>query len=73
MQASCSSLKDRGCVMTYAGTTTERAQETLDVTLQELVRLGKGVTAEELERLADEAVEAVLEHLHHPSGKGTAA
>ncbi len=30
-------------------------------------------TAEELERLADEAVEAVLEQLHHPSGKGTAA
>ena len=51
VQASCSSLKDRGCVMTYAGTTTERAQETLDVTLQELVRLGKGIEAEELERL----------------------
>jgi len=30
-------------------------------------------TAEELDRLADEAVEAVLEQLHHPSGKGTAA
>jgi len=30
-------------------------------------------TAEELDRLADESVDAVLEQLHLPSGKGTAA
>ena len=51
VQASCFSLKDRGSVMAYAGTTTERAQETLDVTLEQLVLLGKGIEPEELERV----------------------
>ena len=42
--ASCHSLRDRGSVVCYAGTTTERAQETLDVLLQELTRLAQGVS-----------------------------
>ncbi len=33
----------------YAGTTAERAQETLDVTLAELLQLAEGVTPEELD------------------------
>ena len=37
--------------MCYAGTTNERAQETLDVTLSELQRLVEGVTGEEVERV----------------------
>jgi predicted Zn-dependent peptidase len=49
--ASHHSLKDRGCVMCYAGTSAERAQETLDVTLGELRRLPQGVEAHELGRL----------------------
>lgn len=49
--ASCHSLKDRGSVLCYAGTSTERAQETLDVLLAELRRLGDGVEAGELQRL----------------------
>jgi predicted Zn-dependent peptidase len=49
--ASYHTHKDRACVMCYAGTTAERAQETLDVTLGELRRLAKGVEAHELERL----------------------
>jgi len=49
VQASCFSLKDRGSVMTYAGTTSERAQETLDVTLEQLTLLGKGIEPDELE------------------------
>ncbi len=51
VQASCFSLKDRGSVMTYAGTTSERAQETLDVTLEQLTLLGKGIEPDELERV----------------------
>jgi predicted Zn-dependent peptidase len=51
VQASCLSLKDRGSVITYAGTTSERAQETLDVTMDQLVQLGEGIEAGELERL----------------------
>lgn len=49
--ASHHSLKDRGCVMCYAGTTAERAQETLDVTLGELRRLAQGIETSELDRL----------------------
>lgn len=49
--ASLQSQVDRAGVFCYAGTTAERAQETLDVTLSELVRLADGVTAEELGRL----------------------
>lgn len=42
----------RGCGfnMAYAGTTPERAQETLDVLLQELQRIANDITPEEVER-----------------------
>lgn len=49
--ATCHSLRDRGSVLCYAGTSTERAQETLEVLLSELVRLGRGIEADELDRL----------------------
>ena len=49
--ATCHSLRDRGSVLCYAGTSTERAQETLDVLLAELRRLGDGIQADELQRL----------------------
>jgi predicted Zn-dependent peptidase len=49
--ASCHSLRDRGSVLCYAGTSTDRAQETLDVLLAELTRLARGVEASELQRL----------------------
>ena len=49
--ASYQTFKDRACILCYAGTTNERAQETLDVTLAELKRLADGVTAEEVERV----------------------
>lgn len=39
-----------GLVGAYAGTQPERAQETVDVLLQELQRIGEGVSSEELER-----------------------
>lgn len=46
------SLKDRAAVMCYAGTSVDRAQETLDVTLEEVRRLAKsGVDAEELDTM----------------------
>jgi predicted Zn-dependent peptidase len=44
-------LRDRGAVLCYAGTSSERAQETLDVTLGELRRLADGIEAGELNRL----------------------
>lgn len=42
--------RDRGTVMTYAGTTPARAQETLDVVIHELRRLGEGIGEDEFER-----------------------
>jgi len=44
-------LRDRGAVLCYAGTSSERAQETLDVTLGELRRLAEGIETSELNRL----------------------
>jgi predicted Zn-dependent peptidase len=44
------SLRQVGGVFGYAGTTPERAQETLDVTLREIAELGSTVQADELER-----------------------
>jgi predicted Zn-dependent peptidase len=51
VQATCHSLRDRGSVICYAGTTTERAQETLEVMISELKQLSEGVRADELGRL----------------------
>jgi predicted Zn-dependent peptidase len=44
-------LRHRGGVFCYAGTSADRAQETLDVTLGELVRLADGINDNELDRL----------------------
>jgi len=50
--ASYESQKDRAAVVCYAGTSTDRAQETLDVTLDEIHRLGRdGLDAEELDTM----------------------
>ncbi len=49
--ASYQTFKDRGSVVCYAGSTNERAQETLDVTLQELKRLQEGIEPEEVDRV----------------------
>jgi predicted Zn-dependent peptidase len=51
VSASYSGFKDRASVICYAGTTNERAQETLDVTLGELKRLQEGIEPEEVERV----------------------
>jgi len=45
------SLRDRGAVVSYAGTSTERAQETMDVLVAELLRLADGIEQSELDRL----------------------
>jgi predicted Zn-dependent peptidase len=49
--ATYQTFKDRASVIAYAGTTAERAQETLDVTLRELKRLREGIEEEEVERV----------------------
>lgn len=49
--ASYQTFKDRAAVIGYAGTTNERAQETLDVTVAELRRLVDGVEPDEVQRV----------------------
>ena len=48
--AGYTSMKGFGSIMGYAGTTTERAQATLECFVRELYRLSEGITAEELSR-----------------------
>ena len=49
--ASLHSLKNRGSVISYAGTSADRAQETLDVMLAELRRMEQGIEEHELNRV----------------------
>ncbi|MEW4565766.1 pitrilysin family protein [Bremerella sp. JC770] len=49
--AACNSLKTQGAVLSYAGTSTERAQETLDVMIEQFNDLPSGVRQDELTRL----------------------
>ena len=50
VSASVSSHRDIGWTTAYAGTTAQRAQETLDVLVAELKKMEQGVAREELER-----------------------
>lgn len=49
--AMCHSLRDRGSVLAFAGTTPEHAQDTFDVTWGELKRMFAGIDQPELDRL----------------------
>ncbi|HIE96490.1 MAG TPA: insulinase family protein [Planctomycetes bacterium] len=50
ISASINTQKDQARVFGYAGTTNERAQETLDVMVAEIRRLHEGITEDELQR-----------------------
>ncbi len=50
VSAGYTSLKGYGSILGYAGTSNDRAQETLDTIITELHRLSEGVTNEELAR-----------------------
>lgn len=58
--ATLNSLLTEGRVLAYAGTTTERAQETLDVMLQEIRRLVDGIDVGELARCKARAKSALI-------------
>jgi predicted Zn-dependent peptidase len=58
--ATLNSLLDEGRVLVYAGTTSERAQETLEVTLAEIRRLSEGIDAAELDRCKAGAKSALI-------------
>ncbi len=58
--ATLNSLLTEGRVLAYAGTTTERAQETFDVMLVEIKRLKEGVTEDELRRCKARAKSSLI-------------
>ncbi len=58
--ASLHAVGPHGRVLCYAGTTVERAQETLDVTIAELVRLQDGISEEELDRCKARAKSSLI-------------
>lgn len=60
VQSSLHSLKAEGRTIVYAGTTAERAQETLDVTMAEVQKLGQGIGADELQRCQARAKSALV-------------
>ncbi|MGE3314431.1 MAG: M16 family metallopeptidase [Planctomycetaceae bacterium] len=60
VHASLTSLKSDARVLCYAGTTAERAQETLDVTLREIFRLSEGIGEDELERCRARAKSSLI-------------
>ncbi len=66
------SLLDRGGVFCYAGTSADRAQETLDVLVAELVRLAEGVEAHELDRLKARIKSALIMQQESSSSRSTA-
>lgn len=51
VSASYQTFKSCAAILCYAGTTNERAQQTLDVTLAELHRLADGIEPDEVERV----------------------
>jgi predicted Zn-dependent peptidase len=72
--AMCHSLRDRGAILSYAGTTAERAQETLDVMLSELRGLYDGITADEIDRLKGRIKRAlIIQQESSPSRAGSIA
>lgn len=51
VMAFCHTLRDRGSVICYSGTSADRAQETLDVIIEQVQKLGDGIEEHELSRL----------------------
>ena len=65
---------DRGAILAYAGTTAERAQETLDVMLAELRGSIDGITADEIDRLKGRIKRAlIIQQESSPSRAGSIA
>ena len=72
--AMCHSLKDRGGILAYAGTTAERAQETLDVLAAEIRQLFAGITDDEIDRLKGRIKRAlIIQQESSPSRAGSIA
>lgn len=67
--ASHHTLRDRAAVLCYAGTSAERAQETLDVTIGELKKLAEGIEQFELDRLKARIKSSLIMQQESSSGR----
>jgi len=65
-------LREMAGVFCYAGTSVERSQETLDVMVGELVRLGKGIEPHELTRLKARIKSALIMQQESSSARSAA-
>ena len=72
VSSSLTSVLNAGRVVTYVGTTADRAQETLDVTLQEIDKLAAGVRADELERCQANAKSSLVMQQESTSARAAA-
>ncbi len=73
ISASLNTMKDEGRVFAYAGTTTERAQETLDVMVAEILKLHEGITTEELQRCKARAKSSLIMQQESTMGRASSA
>ncbi|MFM7109261.1 MAG: M16 family metallopeptidase [Planctomycetaceae bacterium] len=74
VSAGYQTLRDTGCAVCHAGTTTARAQETLDVILAEIDRLPGTITAEELDGVKARAKSGlVMQHESSAARAGSIA
>jgi predicted Zn-dependent peptidase len=69
ISASLSTLREEARVFVYAGTTGERAQETLDVTVAEVRKLADGISAAELDRCRARAKSALIMQQESTGGR----
>ena len=72
IHASVNTQRDRASVLCYAGTTADRAQETLDVTCRELRRLYDGIEASELGRLTARIKSSLIMQQESTSARSSA-
>jgi predicted Zn-dependent peptidase len=70
--ASYHTLRDQGCVLCYAGTTAQRAQETLDVTLEQLRLLEQGIEPGELALLKTRVKSSLVMQQESSSARSSA-
>jgi predicted Zn-dependent peptidase len=72
INASLNSLPDEARVVCYAGSMTDRAQETLDVTMAEFHRLPEGIADEELDRCKARAKSSLVMQQESTSARSSA-
>ena len=72
VNASYRAGRDRGAVSLYAGTTPDRAQETLDVCIQEINRMQQGVSEQEFNRAVVGMKTRLVMHGESTSGRAAA-